>query len=123
MSEPWPTEIRLAQDKKSLNVSFDNGVSGIISAELLRVRSPSAEVQGHNPEERKTIPGKRNVMVIGVEAVGNYAIRLRFDDMHDSGIYGWPLLARFASEHEALMADYEVELSLKGMSRDPVLRR
>ncbi len=115
----WPTEIRVSTDRKTLHVAFDDGFSGTISAELLRVRSPSAEVQGHSPSERKTVPGKSHVMILGVEPVGNYAIRIRFDDMHDSGIYGWPWLRRYASEGEALMAEYEAELAAKGMSRDP----
>ena len=120
---PWPTELRLDADKRHLHVTFEDGVSAALSAEMLRVMSPSAEVQGHSPEQRKTVPGKREVMMIGVEPVGNYAIRLKFDDMHDSGIYGWPLLARFVSEQETLMADYEAELAQKGMSRDGMPRR
>jgi DUF971 family protein len=114
----WPTEIRLAADKKALKIRFDDGVSGEIPAELLRVRSPSAEVQGHMPDQRKTVPGKRDVMIIGVEAVGNYAVRLRFDDLHDSGIYGWPLLYRFATEGEGIFAEYLAELDAKGLSRE-----
>lgn len=85
---------------------------------MLRVMSPSAEVQGHTPEERKTVPGKREVAIIGIEAVGNYAIRIRFDDMHDSGIYGWPLLYRYGRDRETLFAAYEAELEEKGLSRE-----
>lgn len=118
-STAWPTEIRVSADRKILHVGFEDDFSGTISAELLRVRSPSAEVQGHSPSERKTVPGKSHVMILGVEPVGNYAIRIRFDDMHDSGIYGWPLLRRFAGEGDAMMAEYEAELAAKGMSRDP----
>jgi DUF971 family protein len=119
----WPKEIRLSADKRALSIVFDDGFSGTIPAELLRVRSPSAEVQGHSPSERKTVPGKRHVMIIGVEPVGNYAVRLKFDDMHDSGIYGWPLLYRFAADQAAMVADYEEELAAKGMSRDPAITR
>ncbi len=119
---PWPTELRLSADKRTLHVAFEDGFTGTIDAELLRVRSPSAEVQGHNPEERKTVPGKREVMIIGIEPVGNYAIRLRFDDLHDSGIYGWPLLNRFAREGAVLMAEYEAELAARGMSRERARR-
>ena len=97
----WPSELRVSADRRALSIAFDDGFAGSISAELLRVRSPSAEVQGHSPSERKTVPGKRNVMIIGVEPVGNYAVRLKFDDMHDSGIYGWTLLPR---SETALMA-------------------
>lgn len=113
----WPIEIRLDAGKRLLHITFDDGFSAAIPAEMLRVMSPSAEVQGHAPDQRKTIPGKRNVMIIGVEAVGNYAIRLRFDDMHDTGIYGWPLLYRFGRDQVALMAEYEAELAAKGMKR------
>jgi len=113
----WPTEIRLDASKQALHIAFDDGFSAAIPAELLRVRSPSAEVQGHSPDQRKTIPGKRDVMIIGVEAVGNYAIRLRFDDLHDSGIYSWALLRNYAQNQQALMAEYEAELAEKGMSR------
>lgn len=115
----WPSELRVSADRRALSIAFDDGFAGAISAELLRVRSPSAEVQGHSPSERKTVPGKRNVMIIGVEPVGNYAVRLKFDDMHDSGIYGWPLLHRFATDQAQMMAEYEAELAARGMSRDP----
>jgi DUF971 family protein len=119
----WPTEIRVSADRKTLHVGFNDGFSGTISAELLRVRSPSAEVQGHSPSERKTVPGKSHVMILGVEPVGNYAIRIRFDDLHDSGIYGWPLLYRFGRDRDVLFADYLAELEAKGLSRDRTLRR
>jgi DUF971 family protein len=115
----WPSELRVSADRRALSIAFEDGFAGSISAELLRVRSPSAEVQGHSPSERKTVPGKRNVMIIGVEPVGNYAVRLKFDDMHDSGIYGWPLLHRFATDQALMMAEYEAELAAKGLSRDP----
>ena len=95
----WPTEIRLTKDKRSLHVAFDDGASFELPAEYLRVTSPSAEVQGHSPSERKTVPGKRNVEIIGIEPVGNYAVRLRFDDMHDTGIFGWDYL------HELYLCD------------------
>jgi DUF971 family protein len=121
-SEPWPTEIRLAKDRRSLALTFSDGLSAALSAEMLRVMSPSAEVQGHSPAERKTVPGKREVMILAVEPVGNYAIRLRFDDMHDTGLYGWPLLHRYAREREALFAAYLAELEAKGLSRDRVRR-
>lgn len=119
---PWPTELRLDADKRALHVTFDDGVTSALSAEMLRVMSPSAEVQGHSPEERKTVPGKREVMIIGIEPVGNYAVRLKFDDMHDSGIYGWPLLHRFASERDVLFAGYLAELEAKGLSRERIRR-
>jgi DUF971 family protein len=122
MSDPWPTEIRLAKDKRSLTITFSDGLVAELAAEMLRVMSPSAEVQGHTPEERKTVPGKREVMILSVEPVGNYAIRLRFDDMHDPGLYGWPLLHRFGREKDALFAAYLAELEAKGLSRDRARR-
>ena len=92
MSETWPTELRLHKDRKTLTVSFDGGDSFDLAAEYLRVKSPSAEVQGHSAEERKTVPGKKNVGIMEVLPVGNYAVRLVFDDMHSTGIFGWDYL-------------------------------
>jgi DUF971 family protein len=114
----WPQEIRLAADKKALIIRFEDGVSASLPAEMLRVLSPSAEVQGHAPDQRKTIPGKRNVMILAVEPMGNYAIRLRFDDLHETGIFSWALLHDFASNQESLFNAYLEELAAKGLSRD-----
>jgi DUF971 family protein len=116
---PWPTEIRLSAEKTALHLTFDDGFKTMLRAEMLRVMSPSAEVQGHTPDEKKTVPGKINVAIIGVEPVGNYAIRLRFDDLHDSGIYGWDLLYRYGKDQEQLFAAYLAELDAKGLSREP----
>lgn len=118
----WPTELRLAKDRRTLRIAFDDGAAFDLSAEYLRVTSPSAEVQGHSPSERKTVPGKRNVEIIGVETVGNYAVRLRFDDMHDTGIYGWDYLHELGARHSERWANYLAELDAKGLSRDPVRR-
>ncbi len=85
----------------------------------LRVTSPSAEVQGHSPSERKTVPGKRNVEIIGVEPVGNYAVKLRFDDMHDTGIFGWDYLFELGVNHDERWRNYLSELDAKGLSREP----
>ncbi|WP_075217456.1 gamma-butyrobetaine hydroxylase-like domain-containing protein [Mongoliimonas terrestris] len=115
----WPTEIRLSEDKRTLTVSFDDGSRYAIPAELLRVRSPSAEVQGHGAGQRQTVPGKRHVQILAVEPVGAYAVRLRFDDMHDTGIYPWALLREMGAGQAAMMAEYEAELAAKGMSREP----
>jgi DUF971 family protein len=95
--EAWPSELRLHKDKKTLTVRFDGGESYDFSAEYLRVKSPSAEVQGHSAEERKTVPGKRDVGIIEVLPVGNYAVRLVFDDLHSTGIYGLALRLDLAS--------------------------
>ena len=114
----WPTEIRLAKDKRSLTISLDNGEVHTIPAELLRVMSPSAEVRGHSEAERKTIGGKRNVAILSIEPMGNYAIRLGFDDMHSTGIYTWVLLADLGANGAAHYAAYEHELAEKGLDRD-----
>jgi DUF971 family protein len=119
-SERWPTEIRLSKDKRSLHVAFDDGTAFDLPAEYLRVTSPSAEVQGHSPAERKTVPGKREVAILGVEPVGNYAVKLVFDDMHDTGIYGWDYLYRLGAEQGGKWQAYLAELAAKGLSRDRV---
>ncbi|MCB8819997.1 gamma-butyrobetaine hydroxylase-like domain-containing protein [Microvirga rosea] len=117
-SERWPSELRLAPTKRSLRIVYDDGVVFDLPAEYLRIASPSAEVQGHSPAERKTVPGKRNVEILRIEPVGNYAVRLVFDDMHDTGIYGWDYLYRLGAEQEERFAAYLAELSAKGLSRD-----
>lgn len=114
----WPTELRLAKDRKTLTVLFEDGSRHELSAEYLRVTSPSAEVQGHSPDERKTVGGKRNVMILNVTPVGNYAVRLTFDDMHSSGIYGWDYLDELGREQGERWDAYLAELAAKGMSRD-----
>jgi DUF971 family protein len=121
-SPPWPTELRLSKDKKVLNVAFDNGESFALDAEYLRVTSPSAEVQGHSPDERKTVPGKRNVAVLEVNPVGNDAVRLVFDDLHSTGIYSWDYLAELGRDRARRWQDYLDELAAKGLSRDPPKR-
>jgi DUF971 family protein len=116
-SSPWPTELRLHKDRKALTVAFDNVETFDLSAEYLRVRSPSAEVQGHSPAERKTVAGKKNVGIIKVEPVGNYAVKLIFDDMHSTGIYSWDYLLGLGRNREANWQDYLDELAGKGMTR------
>jgi DUF971 family protein len=113
----WPTELRLRKDRRHLAVSFDNGESFELSAEYLRVRSPSAEVQGHAPTERKTVAGKKNVAILEVQPVGNYAVRLVFDDLHSTGIYSWPYLRELGQRHESYWREYLEELAAKGLSR------
>ncbi len=114
---PWPTELRLHKDGKTLTVAFDNGETYDLAAEYLRVRSPSAEVQGHSPDERKTVAGKRNVAVLEVKPIGNYAVRLVFDDMHSTGIYSWDYLAELGRNRNANWQDYLDELCGKGLER------
>ena len=117
-SERWPTELRLSKDKRTLHVAFEDGAAFDLPAEYLRVTSPSAEVQGHSPAERKTVPGKREVAILGVEPVGNYAVKLVFDDGHDTGIYGWDYLYRLGAEQGEKWQAYLDELAAKGLSRD-----
>lgn len=117
--ESWPTELRLTKDKASLSVAFENGERFELPAEYLRVKSPSAEVQGHSPDERKTVPGKRKVAILEVLPVGNYAVRLMFDDLHSTGIYSWAYLAELGRNQARYWQDYIDELTAKGLSRDP----
>lgn len=117
---PKPTEIRLGKDKATLTVMFDNGEAYSYPAEFLRVVSPSAEVQGHSPDQKQTVGGKSNVEIMKVEPVGNYAIRLTFTDFHDTGIYSWVYLLKIGREQEQMWADYLAEIEAKGLSRDPV---
>jgi len=119
----WPKELRLHKDRRSLAVSFDDGESITLSAEYLRVESPSAEVQGHNPDERKIVGGKRDVQILEIHPVGNYAVRLVFDDMHSTGIYSWDYLHQLGHEHATRFARYEQELKDKGLSREPMIRK
>ncbi len=114
----WPTEIRLAKDRKTLTLSFDNGETHVYPAEYLRVKSPSAEVQGHSEAERKTVPGKINVEILGVEPIGNYAVRLSFDDMHSTGIFSWEYFLELARERDNYWQAFLDELAAKGMSRE-----
>jgi DUF971 family protein len=114
----WPTELRLAKDRRTLTVAYEGGESFALPAEYLRVKSPSAEVQGHSPDERKTVPGKRNVMILEVQPVGNYAVRLVFDDMHSTGIFSWDYLRELGRNQPGYWQDYLDELAAKGMTRD-----
>lgn len=118
MSEFWPTAIKVAKDRQRLTVAFNDGAAFELAAEMLRVLSPSAEVQGHGPGQKLTVPGKRNVAIISVQPTGNYAIRIGFDDGHDTGIYTWTYLRELGMRGAELFGDYERELAEKGMSRD-----
>lgn len=117
MPEAVPSQIRVSKDRRELTLKFADGAEHVLPAEMLRVLSPSAEVQGHSPDQRVTVGGKRNVGVIGIEPVGNYAIRISFDDLHSTGIYTWSYLDRLWREKDALWAAYLAELEEKGMSR------
>ena len=117
MAEPWPTELSLDKDKRILTVSFDDGKSFTIPAELLRVLSPSAEVQGHSPEQRVTVAGKRNVGIARLEPVGNYALRIVFTDGHDTGLYVWEYLRELGERKEQRWQEYLKDLAAKRLSR------
>jgi DUF971 family protein len=117
-SECWPVEIRLSPDKRSLNIRFDDGSSYEFQAEYLRIESPSAEVQGHSPAEKKTVSGKRDVRIMALDPVGNYAVKLRFDDGHDTGIYTWRYFKELGQKFGDKWSDYLARLDLAGLSRD-----
>lgn len=121
-AQAWPTELRLSKDRSTLIVAFDSGERFELSAEYLRVKSPSAEVQGHSPDERKTVPGKRDVMILEIHPIGNYAVRLIFDDMHSTGIYAWDYFAELGRNHARYWQDYLDELAVKGLTREPAAR-
>jgi DUF971 family protein len=121
-TEAWPSELRLHKDRKTLTVTFEGGERYDLPAEYLRVKSPSAEVQGHSAEERKTVPGKRAVEILEVLPIGNYAVRLVFDDMHDTGIYGWTYLRDLGRNQDRYWQDYLDELASKNMTREPPAR-
>ena len=106
-----------------MRVTFEDGAAFDLAAEYLRVMSPSAEVQGHSPSERKTVAGKSRVEIIGVQPVGNYAVKLVFDDMHDTGIYGWSYLYELGVDHAERWGNYLAELDAKGLSREAAVRR
>jgi len=116
---PIPVEIRLDKATQVLEVAFDDGARFSLPAEYLRVESPSAEVQGHGPGGKTIVPGRRHVAIIGIEPVGNYAVRLLFDDLHDTGIYSWDYLYEVGREQEQRWQDYLNALASKGLRREP----
>jgi DUF971 family protein len=116
-AEPWPTELKLSKDRRLLTVAFDDGVRVELPAEFLRVLSPSAEVQGHSPEQRVTVAGKKNVGIVRLEPVGNYAVRIVFDDTHDTGLYVWTYLRELGEHKEARWQDYLQDLAAKKLAR------
>ena len=116
-SEHWPRELKLKDGGRLLSIDYEDATFAL-SDEYLRVTSPSAEVQGHSAAERRTIGGKRHVVIKAVEPVGNYAVKLVFDDGHDSGLFTWDYLYRLGAEETATWARYQTELDAKGLSRD-----
>lgn len=117
---PWPVELRLKSADKALEVDFDSGETFRLPAEYLRVESPSAEVQGHNPSQKQIVAGRRHVGILAVEPVGNYAIRVKFDDLHDTGIYSWTYLYELGREQDKRWRAYLAELDKRGLSREPL---
>jgi DUF971 family protein len=114
----WPEEIRLSKAKDSLFVKFDNGYETTLTAELLRVESPSAEVQGHGSGQKTTPAGKANVTISVIEPVGNYAIRISFSDGHDTGLFSWDILHDYGQRQQQLIDDYLARLAAAGQRRD-----
>ena len=115
----WPVELRLKKDEKLLEVAYDDGSRFRLPAEYLRVESPSAEVQGHGPGQKTLVAGRAHVGIIALEPVGNYAVRITFDDLHDTGIYSWTYLYELGVEHEARWRAYLEGLAANGLSREP----
>ena len=116
---PWPVELRVNRAEKWMKVSFDNGEAFTLPAELLRVESPSAEVQGHGPGQKTVIAGRRHVTILDLEPVGNYAVKIKFDDMHDTGMYSWRYLYQLGQNRAQLWQDYLKALEQRGLSREP----
>jgi DUF971 family protein len=119
---PWPVEIRLIKAEKVLEVAFEDGKTFRLPAEYLRVESPSAEVQGHAPGQKQLVAGRRHVGIMAVEPVGNYAVRLKFDDLHDTGIFSWRYLYALGMDQEERWAGYVAALDKAGLSREPKRR-
>ena len=117
-SPPWPTEVRLNKAKDALIVAFDDGQTFELPAEMLRVMSPSAEVQGHSKEQRVTVGGKRNVKIKELRGVGNYAVRIVFDDGHDTGLFTWDYLHQLGRDKTKRWFEYEQRLKAAGLNRD-----
>ena len=121
-SEHWPKEIRYISADKRLEVDFDDGSRFTYPAELLRVESPSAEVQGHSASQKQTIAGRRHVGIMEIEPVGNYAVRIKFDDLHDTGIFSWTYLYDLGRDQDQIWRDYLAALETKNLSREPARR-
>ena len=118
-TEHWPVEIRLKSAEKRLEVDFDTGARFSYPAELLRVESPSAEVQGHGPSQKQTIGGKRDVGIARLEPVGNYAVRIVFDDGHSTGLYSWQYLYALGRDQDTIWEAYLKALEERGLRREP----
>jgi DUF971 family protein len=112
-------ELRLKKAEKLLEITFDDGARFRLPAEYLRVESPSAEVQGHGPGQKTLVHGRAHVGIIGLEPVGNYAVRIIFDDLHETGIYSWSYLYQLGVEHDRRWREYLDSLAAAGLNREP----
>jgi len=121
-TQHWPTEIRLRKAEKILEIDFDNGATFRLPAELLRVESPSAEVQGHGAHQKQLVTGRAEVGIVELEPVGNYAVRIVFDDLHNTGIYSWSYLYELGERQQELWNNYLKALAAHGLSREPPRR-
>jgi DUF971 family protein len=122
-AEPWPVELRLKTAEKALEIQFDDGARYHLPAEYLRVESPSAEVQGHGPGQKQLVAGRREIGILRLEPVGNYAVRIVFDDLHDTGIFSWRYLRELGEEQERRWAEYLAALEKAGQTREPPRRK
>ena len=113
----WPTSLDFDRAAKLLNITFDDGQAFALPFELLRVESPSAEVQGHAPSQKQIVPGKQHVGVARAEPTGNYAVRIVFDDGHDTGLYSWDYLYELGRTADQKWAAYQAALAEQGLSR------
>ncbi len=121
-TEHWPGEIRYLDADNLLEIDFDNGVTFTYPAEFLRVESPSAEVQGHGPGDKKVMAGRMHVGILGIEPVGNYAVRIKFDDLHDTGIFSWHYLYQLGRDQDDIWQAYLSALEAQGLSGEPERR-
>lgn len=119
----WPLEIRYDSTEKAVEIDFDDGRTFRYPAEFLRVESPSAEVQGHGPSQKQIVSGRKHVGIMEMEPVGNYAVKIRFDDMHDTGIFSWAYLRELGERQDELWQTYLQELEKRGLSREPTRRQ
>ncbi len=116
---PRPVEVRWKKEEKALEIDFDDGCVFHYPAEFLRVESPSAEVQGHSPSQKVILPGKKQVAILDLEPIGHYALRIKFDDQHDTGIYSWAYLYEMGQDQDNIWRRYVDALESRGLSREP----
>jgi DUF971 family protein len=118
-SDHWPTDLTYDHTSRTLTIDFDDGRRFVLPAELLRVESPSAEVQGHGAGQKQIVAGRKYVGIMAIEPVGNYAVRIKFDDMHETGIFSWAYLRKLGEQQESYWEAYLDNLAAHGLSREP----